>query len=411
MKITIPTAPLANALKFIRPYAVGPAYAQAVWLVIHSGSLSLEFYNAHNDVPAFRFPLAEDVTGESDRVVGVNARLLARMLHGAPSSIVLSIPRADGISTTRIGILYPGAVLSLGVVPPEWQQEFPSVGNSARAEVSPSDLAHVLRAVYQSSNSDTGVDILNCVHVRVVTQKQSLLGGLFAEAMNGHQYQSCSVEDSLSGWDAILPESGVFIRRQLVHKLLPFLRRGALGEHTTAVVEPGDAFSLFDKPARLHLSGTGGTVVIPLYVQKQPYLDTEYFREKARKGKNSIVTNAGDLRRALATVNAFDHDALRAVSLLPGYGILEVYKKCNGIFDEAEARLKIPAECAGHPATPVPRIDFPSASLLALLRPFGADETVTLRITNADGPCLITGDKHPHEETVVMPMKIVDEEW
>ena len=398
MKIT--TAPLVEALRFIRPYATGTSWAQAVSLVVQNGSLRLEYFNSLGDSPAFQFHLEAEISDEEDRVVGVNVRLLSRMLHSAPESVTLHIPRADGINHTRVGISYPGAEFSLTVANPDWRQELlPRMAPDA-VQVDVAALALALGKVYGSSSDDEGMWVLNCVHLRADVVAGT--AGLLAEAMNGHQYQGSRIP--ASGWANILPASGVLIRRKHVVRLLPILRRNILGEDVKATVVLGDVGSRADRPLWLHLSGSRGMAQIPLYPEEYP--NTESFLDKARKGGTSVIVTNRDLRRALTLVNAFDSTTDRSFTFQIEKESVVLHRKCNASMESAKIWLEIPAKCEG----PLSRLAFSSGALLSLTRPFTADETIALRMSGPESPCLITGSDHHGDETILMPMKIVDEE-
>ena len=274
-------------------------------------------------------------------------------------------------------------------------------------------LSHALDRVWHSAGADKGMDALNCVRLHSLGDT-----GLMAEAMNGYQYQNAVVARSVeasAGWSNALPLEGILLRRADASRLVTVLRSGFLGDTVLAHVvmkeragkpsrpDDGDVAEQVPAliPSRLFLCGTKGTIsfVLPAYC----YPNTALFLDKLRDAKNTLTASAGELCSALRLLAVLTSSANRAVyiDLAPEEAVLSV-TSCD-----LSGSFALDADCQG----PLKRIAFPLSNLLTLARRFKKDEHLLFTMLSDEGPCLITGDQHPAEGTVIMPMKILDDDF
>lgn len=399
MKLTIPTAPLALALRFIRPHS-SSFRPSSVWLRVQGDILHITQHNPSDNAPMFlcRIPAEGVVENRHEGTVGVEAGILARVLHMAPQFITLDIPqlsvRSYRLPTPHDGdtlrVEYPSCTFSLPVGEQygQYQEALPAPA-AALLPLDAAALAAALAPVLRGVMSAVDMDSLSCVHLHT-----SAGGEVRVEAMDGHQYCACVLPGS--GWGTMLPPAGILLKHWFARLLLRLLRSAYLGDNVRGGLVCGEKAT----PAWLHLCGDSGEVFIPL--AHYTYPNTSDFLAKARTGTNTLTASGRELKRAFSLLAAFTTKTSREVSIIMEAGGATV-QRAKGM-DGIAVDVTLDAETSGN----LRKIAFPAEALRDLLRHFGADETITLRMLGAESACLITGDAHPHEETVVMPIKITE---
>ncbi len=394
MKATVKRADLFRVLGLIKPFVASKTLAyRAIWLSAEKNRLTLEILNEKNVGISCHIPA--EVEDAAPGAAGLDFRLLFKMLRYAPEKFTFEFSPASGNS---VKMSFFGGSLSCVCVEPTWKQELPSWYGTGHV-VSTTSLADALDRVWRGASTDNFADALTCV--RLCFREGE---GLLAEALNGHQYLNALVPDFLAsqaGWQALLPADGILLRSRHAGPLVPFLRSGLLGKSVTAHVEKQDkVFGSAKKnvPARLFLCG--GRCVMSLPLESFDYPATESFVKAGRNAPGSLSASAGEILSALRMLAEMTDDINRCVHITPSpAGALLSVK--NG---DLGGDFLLAAEVRGAPQ----RIAFPAASLLSMVRAYNKDETILFRMTSAEGPCLITGDQHPGQETILMPMKTVD---
>lgn len=404
MKITVKRAELLRALNVFKRFVDGraPAYCRTIWFSSSADALVVEMEDKNDVYLSTSVPVVELERDENESgFAGAVFQPFFRMLRYAPDIITLELDP----DLPNIRISFPGGSMSCAATDRAWRPKpAPKLGGNV---VGVESLAVALESVYRSASDDDTMDALACVRLRSRGQD-----GILAEALNGHQYQNALAADSgpsCTGWTETLPQDGILLRRADVARLVPLLRSDFLGECPVANVEE-KTVERYDKVnctvstetsfVRLHLRGTRGIVSLPLGRYKYP--DTDGFVAKGRDATNSLATKADEMHSALRMLHELtdEHNRALYINATPAGAVLSVKSSDLG------GDLILDAECQGQ----LSRIAFPAKNLLALVRAFKKDETVLFRMSSAEGPCLITGDQHPGQETVIMPMKIV-EDW
>ncbi len=409
MKITIKRSELLRALGVFKRFVDGRAAAahRTIWFSSHADRPLVVSMQDKNDVylstnvPVLEFEREHKAENEA-AFAGAVFKPFYKMLRYAPDAVTLELDP----DLPNIRISFPGGSLACVTMDRAWRPQ-PALLRSGSA-VGVEALAVALESVYRSASDDKTMDALSCVRLRSRGQD-----GLLAEALNGHQYQNALVADtdtSCTGWAGTLPKDGILLRRTDVARLIPLLRSDFLGDNPVAHVEEKTA-ERYDKVngttiteksyVRLYLRGSRG--VVSLTLGRYSYPNTDDFVAKGRAASNSLTTKAGEMHSALRMLHELTDEYNRAlyINATPAGAVLSV--KSNDLGGD----FILDAECQG----PLARIAFPAKNLLALVREFKKDETVLFRMPSAEGPCLITGDLHPGQETVLMPMKIVDDDW
>lgn len=366
MNTNLTRTPLLRALAPFRAFAHKYAARGTVWIGATPDALTFEAL--HEDGLWFCTSLAAAVEEPHEELCGVAVQDFLRVLRYAPENITL-------VCNGNVSVEFADGHINFDSVDDCWHSPQSPWADSTHT-VPVDKLRNALARVYKSCSDDPQHNGINCV--RLLPQD----GHVLVEALNGHMYRNSRFESA--GLAALLPEKGLLIRRANVAILLSILHSHVLGDNVTVTLKKS-----------LCLRGTRGAVSIPLCRAQFP--NTEQFMEKARNATNTIAVQADALRRALRLATQATSDYARHVRLTPSPAALTVRANAGGL----DVRCEELAVCKSE----IRSILFPAAQLLGLLREYAAHESITLRMSGEKGPCLISGNYHAEQETLIMPMK------
>ncbi|MDL2279040.1 hypothetical protein LJC15_00045 [Desulfovibrio sp. OttesenSCG-928-G11] len=318
------------------------------------------------------------------------------VLRAAPEHISLESTDKGGL---RISFEQGGFVLprrwDYKMEDKDWPEALPP-GN-VEGEV----LADLILAVRPYSGDD---DVLGCLRLSRDKGDQ-----VRAEAMNGHKYASLSL--AAPHLRAALPASGILIRHEVAFSLCQLISRKHLGDGFNLAVDMKEQKTVRRKvddiirhktkkvPASLRLFGCMGCISVPLATYDYP--DTLVFRKKARAAKNLLQVDASALYRALKMLEPLATDIDRCVYLKLSADRLTLERK-----GDLKASLSLPVRYKGD----LKRIAFPLCHLTAISKGFVLQGEMSLRMTSAEGPCLISAVNDPRQ-IILMPMRIVEDRY
>lgn len=393
MNTTIPREQLLDALRVIKPFLPKEQSRRIVWLTAVEDGLLLE-YNLLDDGVYISRCIPGTTEGLNIVPRGLLFDSLLKLVESTGRELTL-IAKTDDNGKELVDVCLDYCLVTLECAASDWYSGKPKWPSLVHDLDDVDGLRTAIASVLGSVAEDEDLVALSCVRVRTVE------GEVLAEGMNRYQYQSCRVAVN-GGLADLVPESGFLIRRAPAKRLLPLLNACFLGELCQVAIE----YSQNERktPLRLYLGGEGGSVCVPLESFVYPKTD---FRDRCLESQSFARLPAGQFANALRVFSVVSTLTNGAVTLELDPCLRLTMQHPSGYLTPLSCLSVLQAETGGS----LKRIAFSAANLYRLVKSFAPDEEVCLRMSTKEGPCLVTGSEHPDLETVIMPMKIFDEEY
>lgn len=207
--------------------------------------------------------------------------------------------------------------------------------------------------------------------------------------LNGHQFAMMSLEDE--ALYALITEGNVLIQKKYLNELKKWL--------TVDDVE----LNISEK--RLFLRTSNGQENFSMPLSSYTYPDYNNFLTRLSSGDICRVqVNREELMDALDRLILFNSENNRCTYFLfNADGQLELSSQGQEVGSATEY-LDVQREGE------VDKIAFPTRSMIEILNHFESD-TVKLIITGTEGPCGVQGEADKDYTVIIMPMKIVEEQY
>ena len=361
----------------IIPARSAAAYLRSLWLNAENGTLTIMTTDA-----SIEFTGSYDVDVREEGLTGVNGRAFVDLVRKLPQGeLHLHLDKNSGSLILEQG----RRSYKLPVSDATWFQplsNFPADGGVTWA----GDFLHeIIDRVSFCISDDEAADAIACLCLKPRADKR-----IDACGLNGHQFAVTTfAHDDLH---ACLPADGLLIQKKYVSELRKWLATDEIELNITdkrLFVRSGDNREMISLPRSGHsypdysaflgrLSGAGGEV-------SHLHLDR-------RECQDSLDR--------LSIFNT-DNDRCTYFELHAQEAVLSASGQDTGSATES---LEV-----GYDGS-IERIAFPTRSLMDILTHYQS-EKLDLTLTGAEGPCGIGGADDPDYTVLIMPMKIVPQQY
>ena len=361
----------------IIPARTGAAYLRSLWLKAENGVLTLMSTDA-----SIEFIGAYDVDMRTEGLAGVNGRSFVELLRKLPQG-ELQMKLDPGMSTL---LLEQGKrTYKLPVSDETWFQPLSAFPVNGAVIWSGDFLQELIDRVFFCISDDEGADGIACLCLKPRQDRLIDVCGL-----NNHQFAVVTfTHDELH---SCLPPEGLLVQKKYVGELRKWLGT--------------DEIELNIKEKRLFLRSCDGRETISLPRSGYEYPDYLAFlaRLSGENGQVSKLTlNRRECQAALDRLAIFntDNDRCTYFDLHESEAVLSAQGQDTGSATES---LEVIYNGS------IERIAFPTRNMMEILTHFQSEQ-LELTLTGAEGPCGINGRDDADYTVLIMPMKIVDQQY
>ena len=361
----------------IIPARTGAAYLRSLWLKAEKGVLTLMSTDA-----SIEFIGSYDVDVREEGLAGVNGRSFVELLRKLPQDEVRM--RLD--SGTSLLLLEQGRrTYKLPVNDETWFQPLSVFPSDGPVLWSGDFFQELIDRVFFCISDEEGADGLSCLCIKPRQDRRIDVCGL-----KNHQFSIVTFDhDELY---SCLPTEGLLIQRKYVSELRKWL--GA------------DEIELNIKDKRLFLRSHDGRETISLPRSGYSYPDYLAFLAKlsGEEGRVSkLVVSREEFLNALDRLSIFNTEKDRFTYF--DLQATEVVLSAQGQ-DTGSATESLEATYEGF----IDRIAFPTRDMMEILTHFKSKQ-LELTLTGTEGPCGVTGNEDNDYTVLIMPMKIMDQQY
>lgn len=358
----------------IIPQRTGAAYLRSIWLKAENGRLEILSTDSNLE---FRGSYTAEVTQPG--LVGVQGRSFVELLRRLPSGkITLKVDAEAPI--LHISTESGRGKYKFPVNDATWFQKFSDFPEEGAVMWSGDFLQELIDRIAYCIG-DEGSDALACLFV-----KPGKDGRIEAAGMNGHQFAMLSfANDDLR---ALLPQEGILIQKKYLTELKKWLGTDEIH------------LNLGDKRLFLRTESKSESLSLPLSSYQYP--DYAIFLSRISENDVSKLTlTREEAQSALMRIAIFNSESNRCTyfDLSEKEAVLSATGQDVGSASEA-----LDVEYQGT----IPKIAFPTNNLLTIMDHYSS-ASLTMLLTEAEGPCGIRGADDPDYVVIIMPMKILDD--
>lgn len=359
----------------IIPTRTGAAYLRSLWLKAEGQNLTLMATDA-----SVEFVGTYPVDMKEAGLTGVNGRAFVELLRRLPQGeLRMKLDEKTGALLLEQG----RRSYKLPVSDATWFQEFSAFPEEGAILWSGDIFQEIIDKVFYCISDEEAGSAIACLYMK---PKEN--GHVDVCGLNGHQFAVTSfVHEELCGR---LPAEGLLIQRKYVAELRKWLGTDEIELNIT------------DKRIFLRNGSKKETLSLP----RSNYVYPDYMAFLSRlqgDGASVLTLSRKECQEALDRLTIFNTETDRCTyfDLSTNEAVLSAKGQ-----DTGSAAEYIETKYAGT----VNRIAFPTRNLMEILNHFTSEE-LEFTLTGTEGPCGVHG-KDDHDYTVlIMPMKIVEQEY
>lgn len=369
---------LAKSASII-PAKTGAAFLRTIWLRAVEGKLSVLSTDSNLE---FNGSYTAQIVEEG--LVGVQGRSFYDLIRKLPTGAEISLKTDD--SGQFLQIQQGSRKYKLPTNDPEWFPPFAPFPEDNAVVWSGDFLQEVIdRISFCISDEDT-MEAIACMNM-VAKQKDDKTV-VEVCGLNGHQFAMFSFDNPDIA--EMVPESGILIQKKYLLELKRWLTEN---EIELAISEK-----------RLFFRTVDGFETFSLPLSYYQYPDYNSFLTKVRgEGGSELKVDRAELAESLDRIMIFNSENNRCVNMHFDGDTVTLYSQGQDVGTASESMT---VEFTGD----LPKIAFPTKNLIEILSHF-TSKTLSFKLTGAEGPCGISGDKDPDYMVIIMPMKIVEETY
>jgi len=361
----------------IIPTRTGAAYLRSLWLKAEAGALTLMATDA-----SIEFTGTYAVNVKEDGLIGVNGRAFVDLVRKLPQGdLCMRLDKETGAFLLEQG----RRSYKLPVSDSAWFQPLSGFPGDGAVTWSGDFFHEIIDRVAFCISDDEAADAIACLCLKPRADQR-----IDACGLNGHQFAVTTfAHDDLH---ASLPAEGLLIQKKYVSELRKWL---ATDEIELSITEK-----------RLFVRNGDGRETISLPRSGHTYPDYSTFLNRL-SGSDGAVSHLNLDRRecqeALDRLSIFntDNDRCTYFELHAQEAVLSASGQETGSATES---LEVTYDGA------IDRIAFPTKNLMDILTHYQS-EKLDLTLTGPEGPCGIGGSEDPDYSVLIMPMKIVAQQY
>ncbi len=359
----------------IIPARTGAAYLRSLWLKAEGQTLTLMATDA-----SVEFVGAYPVDLKEPGLTGVNGRAFVELLRRLPQGeLRMKLDEKTGALLLEQG----RRSYKLPVSDATWFQDFAAFPEEGSILWSGDILQELIDKVLYCISDEEAGSAIACL-----CMKPRENGRVDVCGLNGHQFAVTSfIHEELC---SRLPDEGLLLQRKYVGELRKWLGNDEIELNIT------------DK--RLFLRSGNKQETLSLPRSNYAYPDYMSFLSRLQGDGVSVLTlSRKECQEALDRLTIFNTDSDRCTyfDLSTNEAVLSAKGQ-----DTGSAAEYIEVSYAGS----VNRIAFPTRNLMEILSHFESDE-LEFTLTGQEGPCGIHGKNDQQYTVLIMPMKIVEQEY
>lgn len=359
----------------IIPTRSGAAYLRTLWMKAEDTTLTLLATDAN-----IEFTGCYEAKVTEPGLVGVNGRNLVDLIKRLPAEeLCLQLD-----STTGTLIIEQGRrIYKMPVNDPVWFQPLMTFPIEESVIWSADFLQEVIDRVSFCISDDEGSDAISCLYIQRSSDNYINICGL-----NGHQFAITRfINTELA---EKIPESGILIQKKYITEL-----RKWLGDEEIEI-------AITEKKFFSRTINKQETISIPRALFTYP--DYTAFLSRLEGDNMSLLKiQRKDCLEALDRISIFNTDSDRCTYFETNEN--EVTLSAQGQ-DTGSANEQLDALYNGT----IQKIAFPTKNLMEILNHYQSP-AVTLTMSSVEGPCGIAGEEDKDYTVIIMPMKIVEQNY
>jgi DNA polymerase-3 subunit beta len=354
----------------ILPQRTGAAYLRTIWLKAEGDHLELL---ATDSSLEFRGSYTAEILEPG--LTGVPGRSFVELFRRLPPGQI-SLRVDESVLAVEQG----RRKYRLPVNDPAWFQNFSDFPETGAVIWSGDYLQELIERIFYCLG-DEGTDVLSCLLLKPAEDN-------FIEAagMNGHQFALLRfAHDDLR---ALLPSGGILVQKKYLGELKKWL-----GTDEISVNLDGKRLFLRAEKNREILSLPLSSYQYPVY--------SSFLGRVGGDGVSLLELDRGEAQNALLRIAIFNSESNKCAYF--EFSGKEAVLSSAGQ-DVGSATESLDVDYKGS----IEKIAFPTNHLLAIFDHFSSPR-LALALTDAEGPCGITGGEDPSYLVIIMPMKIIDD--
>jgi DNA polymerase-3 subunit beta len=359
----------------IIPTRTGAAYLRSLWMKTQAQSLTIMATDA-----SIEFTGIYPVDMKEEGLTGVNGRAFVELVRRLPQG---DLRMKLDAKTGALLLEHGRRSYKLPVSDSTWFQNLAPFPETGTVLWSGDIFQEIIDKVFYCISDEEAGSAISCLYMKAREGGRVDVCGL-----NGHQFALTSfVEESLC---AALPVEGLLIQRKYVNELRKWLG--------TDEIE----ISITDK--RLFLRNSNKQEMLSLPRSNHTYPDYMAFLSRLNNpGASKLNLSRKECFEALDRLTIFNTDTDRCTYF--DFNGNEAALSARGQ-DTGSASEYLEVEYSGD----ISKIAFPTRALMEILTHFDSDQ-LEFTLTGTEGPCGITGKDDKEYTVLIMPMKIMEQQY
>jgi len=356
----------------ILPSRTGATYLRSLWFKAHDNRITIMSTDAN-----IEFTASYPAEVREEGILGISGRQIVDLLCRLSSGkISISLDSAAQVAHIEQG----RKKYKLPVYDASWFNELTAFPEEKAVTWSGDFMEEMIERVLFCIEENETSEAVACLYMGKKGNGHIDMCGL-----NGHQFAlSKYIHEALSD---ILPDEGILLQKKYVQEIKKWLG-------------PDDIeISITEKRFFVRTTDKRETFSVPrshfLYPEYSVFLD-----RLESDNKSTLTINCKLFAEALERISLFDSMSTQ-FSLSP----TELMLSAQGA-DTGSANEYIEIEYTGS----LTRMLFPTRKFIDVLKHF-TSETITLTLTDAEGPCGVHGEKDIDYMVIIMPMKITEDTY
>lgn len=359
----------------IIPVRSGAAYLRTLWLKAENTTLTIMATDAN-----IEFTGCYEATIKESGLVGVNGRNLIDLIRRLPSEELCL--RLDSAANTLI-IEQGRRTYKMPINDPVWFQPLTPFPEEGSVIWSADFFQEAIDQVSFCISDDEGSDAISCLYIQNSNDGYINICGL-----NGHQFAITRfINNELS---EKIPQEGILIQKKYITEL-----RKWLGDEEIEI-------AITEKKLFVRSIHSKETVSLPRALFTYPDY-TAFLSKLTGENLSTLHIQRKDCLEALDRISIFNTDSDRCTYF--EIQQKEVTLSAQGQ-DTGSANEQLDASFKGS----INKIAFPTKNLMEIFNHYQSS-AITLTMTTTEGPCGITGEEDKEYTVIIMPMKIVEQNY
>lgn len=359
----------------IIPTRSGAAYLRTLWMKAENSILTIMATDAN-----IEFTGNYTANIKEPGLVGVNGRNLVDLIRRLPAKELCL--RLDSISGTLI-IEQERRTYKMPVNDPVWFQPLSLFPSEESIIWSADFFQEVIDRVSFCISDDEGSDAISCCYIQKSNDNYINVCGL-----NGHQFALTRfINNELS---EKIPNEGILIPKKYISEL-----RKWLGEAEIEV-------AITEKRFFARLIDGKETISVPRALFTYPDY-TAFLTRLTGDNMSYLKIQRKDCLESLDRISIFNTEGDRCTYFDIKKNELVLFTQGQ---DTGSANEYLDVTYTGN----INKIAFPTKNLMEIFNHFESS-TITLAMSSVEGPCGITGEEDKDYTVIIMPMKIVEQNY